>query len=481
MGAGHPASAGWPYILLLAVILLALAILHLFAVGKINKRDLSRENASCSAGWLLLLLIGAVIFGITLLAQPALFSDDVFRYIFTGRILTVYHADPMTTAPAQFPHDPYLSWIAQPGMPNVYGPLWLTFTSLLARIDGSPVTMLLLFKASTLVFHLLDCVIIWAILGKIAPTRRFLGTLLYAWNPLVLIESAGNGHNEAALILLLLLATWLYVQRESYPERDQSGSYTPPQGKGIWYEIGALVLLGTAAAINFIALLVAVMFIWFVVRKHRSVARVSRDAGWRVVLVLIPVVLLYLPFWQGGATYLAITSNTSIEPTGISFVNMLATPLRGFFSFLAVLSNYHSPDVEPVPAANATVLGTSIFMYALIYLYLLSKMRKGGQFDTLLRSWSTALVGYIILAVGAFWPSFVLWALWVTVLRRFDALNVSVLLLSYTALLIYPLLYVGSGPAAVYASILIFGIPLVYLLLPLRKRRSERNRLFYGG
>ncbi|HZU69806.1 MAG TPA: hypothetical protein VFA09_21215 [Ktedonobacteraceae bacterium] len=473
IGTGHPASAAWPYILLLVIVLLALAALHLLALGKINKRDVTAEDVTGSAGGLFLLLIAAAIFGITLLAQPALFSDDVFRYILSGRILSLYHADPMTAAPAQFPHDPYLSWIASPGTPNVYGPLWLAFTSLLARIDSSPLTMLLLFKSSTLIFHLLDCVLIWAILGKIAPARRFLGTLLYAWNPLVLIEIAGNGHNEAALILLLLLAIWLYVQ-----------------GSGIWYEIGALVLLGLAAAINFIALLVAVLFAWFVVRNYRGIARVSRNAGWRIALVLIPVVLLYIPYWHGSSTYLAITSNTSIEPAGISFVNMLATPLRAFFSFLAVVSNYHSPDVEPIPAANATVLGTCIFLYALIYLYLLGKMRKSEQEENKQErpqgtslpytSWSIALVGYIILAVGAFWPSFVLWALWVTALRRFDALNISVLLLSYTALLIYPLLSIGSGPVAVYASVLIFGIPLVYVL-PRRMRRSERNKLFYGG
>ncbi len=554
VSASRPASGDWPYILLLAIIFLALAALHLFAVGKINKRDLTGENSFGSARWLLLLLIGAALFGITLLLQPALFSDDVFRYIFSGRILTVYHADPMTTAPAQFPLDPYLSWITQPGTPNVYGPLWLAFSSLLVRIGASPLTTLLLFKASALVFHLLNCVLVWAILGKIAPARRFLGTLLYAWNPLGLIEIAGNGHNEAALIFLFLLAVWLRVQGEpnqgpdrplfltlfatserSGPSkartwgvgarfiappgganvpgdqpirgRDKSGPYIPPERRWSRYEVGALALLGIAAAINFIALLVAVMYIWFAVHPYRGIAEVSRNAGWRVLVVLIPIMLLYIPFWHGGSTYLAITSSMNIEPMGISLVNMLATPLREFFNFLALASNLHSPDVDPIPAANAAVLGTTIFIYALIYLYLLGKLRKGSQeskqgrpqgspipytsgildtevkspgFDILLRSWSIALVGYVILVLGAFWPSFVLSALWVTALRRFDALNVSVLLLSYTALFIYALLYFENVPVAVYAPILIFGIPLIYLL-PRRKRRAERNRLFYGG
>ena len=505
---GVALSGIWPYILLLAIIFLALAVLHLFAVGWVFQHNLIGANSSRSTRWLVLLLVGAAIFGLTLLIQPALFSDDVFRYIFSGRMLTAYHVDPMTTAPAQFPHDPFLSWISQPGTPNVYGPLWLTFSSLLVRIGGSPLTTLLLFKALTLVFHLLNCVLIWAILGKIAPARRMLGTLLYAWNPLVLIEMAGNGHNEAVMIFLLLLATWLHVQGQSYAEADKSARQPLPQTpssdphalpgrKGKWHEIGALMLFGLAMTINFVALLPAALYIWFATRRYRGNGSITWNASWRVLLMLVPVVLLYVPFWHGGSTYLAITSSMNIEPMGYSFVNMLATPLRDFFNFLAQISNFHSSDVDPIPAANAAVLGTTIFIFALIYFYLLGKVRKAPVtpaqtkaasddpemrlpgFDILLTSWGVALVGYVLLVLGAFWPSFILWSLWVAALRRFDMLSVSIVLLSYTALFIYPLLNFGKTPVAVYVPIFILGIPLIYILLH-TIRRTERNRLFYG-
>jgi len=73
---------------------------------------------------------------------------------------------------------------------------------------------LLFFKGLALLSHLVNCVLIWVILGKLAPARRLLGTFLYAWNPLALIELAGNGHNDGMLICLLLLATWLSVQQK---------------------------------------------------------------------------------------------------------------------------------------------------------------------------------------------------------------------------------------------------------------------------
>ena len=392
----------------------------------------------------------------------------------------MYHVDAMTTAPVQFPHDPYLSWLSQPGTPNVYGPLWLTFVSLLVRIGGTPVIMLLLFKAVTLLFHLLNCVLLWAILGRIAPARRFLGTLLYAWNPLALIELAGNGHNEAVLICLLLLATWLHVQ-----------------DNGRWYEIGALALFGLAMTINLIALPVVVMYIWFIIRGYRGIASVTWNAVWRVLLVLALFALLYVPFWHGASTYLAITSSMNMQPVMYSFVNVLAIPLRWLYNLLVQSSNLHTDLAQPIPAANATVLSTTIFIFALIYLYLLGKVRGAPKttagmkyvshvdaemklpgFDILLTSWSIALVGYMVLVSGAFWPSFILWALWIVALRPIDALTISILLFSYTALFIYPLLAFGNVPVAVYAPLLIFGIPLVYLMVS-RKRSTERNKLFY--
>jgi hypothetical protein len=478
--AGNTPNADWIYFFLLAIAFLALAGFHLFMTGSFFNRIRLEKESSLSLRWLFLLLIGAAIFGITLLLQPALFSDDIFRYVISGRMLTLYHVDPMITAVAQFPHDPYLAWISQPTV-NVYGPLWLTFVSLLVRFGGTPVSMLLLFKGVALLFHLLNCVLLWAILGRIAPARRFAGTLLYAWNPLALIELAGNGHNEAVLICLLLLATWLHVQ-----------------DKGRWYEIGALVLFSLAIAINFIALLLAVIYIWFVVRRYSGTASVTWNAGWRMVLVLVVVALIYIPYWHGATTYLAITSNMNLQPEVYSFANTLASPLRQLYSLLVQWSKLSSTYINPIAAANATVLSTTIFIFALIYFNLLGKVRKAPKtttgmkyvsnadammklpgFDVLLTSWCITTVGYMVFVSGVFWPSFILWALWIVALRQLDALSISVLLLSYTALFIYLLRDFGNGPVVVYSPLLIFGIPVVYLLLS-RTKRTERKRLFYG-
>src|SRR6202022_868957 len=103
-----------------------------------------RGRSGVARGWLYLLLGGALLFGITLLFQPKLFSDDVFTYIFSGRILTIYGADPLNTAPDHYLADPYLVWVLSGrSAPNIYGPLWICVAAFLAGISNVPVLSLL--------------------------------------------------------------------------------------------------------------------------------------------------------------------------------------------------------------------------------------------------------------------------------------------------------------------------------------------------
>ena len=450
----RPADLGFHF-LLLTLIFIALASIYLYVVGNAFHTS---NNIPITSRWLLLPMVGATIFGITLLFLPALFNNEANSYIF---------------------------------------------------------------KSLALLSHLINCVLIWAFLGKLAPARRLGGTMLYAWNPLALLELAGNGHNEGFLICFLLLTTLLIVQQ-----------------KGWWYDFLAMVFLGFAISINFIALLLAPMLIWFSVRREPQQGSkgqlplsgawgvstnslspgVERDDKpqqdskgllplggawgvptnslspvvgrgnqalfvwgfcWRAIVALTIVFTLYLPFWHGSATFLAITSSFDMQQFIHSPLGVLVIPVRWLYSFLVQILNVpttiSSYPLQPIIAANMTVLASAMFIFALIYFNLLSKVRS---IETLLTSLCLATLGFIVLISVQFWPWYVLWALWIVALRRFDALTVSVLLLSCTALLTYPLLYVDNLPIATYQPLLIFGIPLIYLITQV-KRSDERKTLLY--
>ncbi len=300
---------------LVAPLLLGLTLLGLSAVYVGAIMEVRRLQERFSRRWLALLLVCTLIFGLTLLVQPRLFSDDVFTYIFSGRILIIYGADPLNTAPIQFPGDAFLPYvISGRATPNIYGPLWLCISSLLAWFSNSPVITLLLFKGVALLAHLSNCILTWSILSKVAPARRLVGTMLYAWNPLALIELAGSGHSEGVLILCLLLALWLDVQQ-----------------RGWTFVMGSFLIFGLASSINLIVLLLAPLYAWFDVRSEHHMSQAFWAFCWRLVLLSIPILVFLLPFWRGPSTFFAITSAVDMDHFVHAPVGTLAIPIRAFY------------------------------------------------------------------------------------------------------------------------------------------------------
>ncbi len=481
---GTPLAQAWPWTLIPSRLLFAgagtpanhltlliLTLVGLIAVYACIVWRTYKVTSAPTSRWLLLLLAGALLFGLTLLFQPALFSDDVFTYIFSGRILAVYHADPLNTSPIQFPSDPYLPWVISGRLrPNIYGPLWLLIASLLVSIGKGPAMTLMLFKAVALLSHLINCVLVWAILSRVSPRYRLPGTLLYAWNPLALIELAGSGHSDGLLSALLLLATLLYVQGYK-------------RSKGRWYEIAAMLLFGLATSMNLVVLLLAPLFIWFLLRDKTSMPRVLWGFCWRVLAGLSLVIPIYMAFWRGASTFFAFISVIDMEHFVHSPLGLLTVPTHWFFTLVDQWS--HFPSVmQPTVAADVALRASAIFIFALIYLQLFSKVRHAltalpelshslaldqemrlPGFDVLLNCWASAVFWYLVLIMGWFWPWYVLWALWTVGLYRPRGYTLAMLLLSATALLVHPLLTFPGSPLAVDQSIFIFGIPLIYLFI----------------
>ena len=489
----------WLSSLLLGGALISLLVTYVVVMVSVLRLP---DLAVPSRGWLYLLLGGVCIFGITLLIQPLLFSDDVFTYMFSGRILVIYGANPLNTAPFQFPHDSYLSWvISGRAAANIFGPFWLCICSLLAGVSNNPATSLFLFKSMALIAHIINCVLVWMLLGKLAPTRRLPGTLLYAWSPLSLIELVGSGHSESILLTLLLLATWLYVLSEYAAPRTSDNIQSRAMSSRLlsllrrrWFLHGsALLVLGLAISTNLIALLIAPLYLWFAVRKEPDIGRALRGFCWRALLVVTPPLLIMLPFWRGADTFFALTSAIDMAHFVHAPVGMLATPLRAIFELVAARGV--PTFLAPATAADMAVRASAAFIFVLIYAHLFSKVRHGASqlggmrngpyddrhrahsdFDALLSSCSIAIFWYLILVSGWFWPWYVLWMLWIVVLRRIDTLTIAILLLSGTALFIYAFVGFSRAPLATYQSAVIFGVPLLYLLIVRSKQsRAERN------
>lgn len=156
-------------------------------------------------------LFAAVLFRATLLPLPPGLSSDLYRYQWDGAMQRAGY-NPYLSTPA----DPQLAALRRleydrlPGKdyPAAYGPLAELGFRLAARLDG--------LAAFKLLSVLSDLGTLFVLVGLLRvrgepPVRA----LLYGWCPLVVVEFAGSGHNDALALCALLLAHFFIIRQRA--------------------------------------------------------------------------------------------------------------------------------------------------------------------------------------------------------------------------------------------------------------------------
>jgi hypothetical protein len=162
--------------------------------------------------WLILL----VAIAIRLTLAPALpsLSEDAFRYRWEGK-LQAAGGNPYLARPS----DPEWRRLRDETYPRVaardfkagYGPLWELIEQgayrAAAALTGDPWRQARLFKAPAALCDLaVLAALVWLLRLNGLPASR---VVVYAWCPLPVVEFWHEGHNDAALLLFLLLALCL--------------------------------------------------------------------------------------------------------------------------------------------------------------------------------------------------------------------------------------------------------------------------------
>jgi len=167
----------------------------------------TRDNGAVR--WLVLL--AALAFRLTLFPHPPSLSTDLHRYRWDGHIQNEgwnpYQVAP--TDPRLAPlRDSGWSVMPAPEIPTMYPPLSELIFRATWRVLPGPVG----FK---LPFLLADLAVAAMLAGWIRSTGgRNYQVAIYAWNPLVVVEFASSGHNDA-LAIAGVVATLLIIRR--YP------------------------------------------------------------------------------------------------------------------------------------------------------------------------------------------------------------------------------------------------------------------------
>jgi hypothetical protein len=260
---------------------LGIALLCLFYIGgyvalsETLRGSLAPHRRRMSA--LVVVLVPLIAMGLLLLTHPTS-SLDLYDYLYRGHVAARYGANNFVQTPQDFQAIDRLYWYtAWRRASTAYGPLWEALSTTVARVSGNGLLPLLLgFKLTSVVGWLLCAAAIGA---TASPGQRLLSSYLWLWNPLVLWELVGAGHNDGWMLLFGVLAYGALGRRPAL----------------------ALLLLTAGALFKYpLAILWPVLLASAMVRQDTWRARVALALR-GVLLCAALVVLAYVPWWAGPA------------------------------------------------------------------------------------------------------------------------------------------------------------------------------------
>jgi alpha-1,6-mannosyltransferase len=155
-----------------------------------------------------LLIVGlafATIFRLSILFAPPYLSDDIYRYVWDGRVqaagINPYRYIPADQSLLPLRDEKIFPKInRRDSAPTIYPPVAEAVYFLTTRISESVTWM----KATMIAF---EAIAVWAtlqLLGSFGLARQ--RVLIYAWHPLAVWEFAGSGHLDAFAIAFIALA-----------------------------------------------------------------------------------------------------------------------------------------------------------------------------------------------------------------------------------------------------------------------------------
>jgi hypothetical protein len=231
------------------------------------------------SGLYVVLGLSALAFNLLLLWLYPIGAADIFDNIVHARVTVVHGGNPFYDRPTLYSHsDPVVDYAGWRDRPSAYGPLWEVLAASTLKLAGTDLQVdVLAFKLLGIAFYF-GCVgLIGLALQRVAPERALQGAILFAYNPLVLYETAGNGHNDIVMTFFILLAFVALIRR--------------------WY-----VLSGVVASVGMLVKFIpALLLPVIVIYTWRSLM------GWRsrlaalstmTILSLGLAAIAYAPFWR---------------------------------------------------------------------------------------------------------------------------------------------------------------------------------------
>ncbi|AYG03288.1 hypothetical protein D7I44_06925 [Gryllotalpicola protaetiae] len=288
-----------------------------------------RAERFAAAGLTWALITLPLVIAVALYFLPPTLSIDAYSYLSHGFLAATPGLNPYVDASSSVAWLPYGQLLLDSGWQAVhpvtpYGPLWTMFEKGAYLLSGNNVGLgILLIKLPSFLAMLGTAALIWRLLARIAPDRRLRGVLLFLANPLILIELAGEGHNDAVMIFFVVLAMFATVRRWAF----------------VAVVAIALAVLVKASAAPLGLLVLVALVLW-----RRSARRLALELVAGVVVSAGAAVALFAPFWVGPATLNGLFTEAAAPP-GLSIAGIVYGILRPGTAEIVLLALLVLPTV----------------------------------------------------------------------------------------------------------------------------------------
>lgn len=359
----------WSTLLLLLDAFLLVFLIYIYALHRLP---------ACVS--LRFIMVSTVCLGLLYALIPVLTSPDVFSYIAYARAGTLYHLNPLTATPLGIRGDAvyrYTGWVDQP---SAYGPTWIGITCFFqflligCHLGGSVLTMLILLRLLGLATHLGSVALIWSVSGSLqrkrgflSERRRVLATLAFAWNPLLLLEACTNAHNDIVMLFLLLLVIWFLVYGQGMPSRlpgvfDRLPLGSTGKHRLLYFAPAVFLALGACLKVNLFILAPGLFFYQWQQAGDLPLRQRLRRISASVTACCGLIVVLYAPFWQGGAVLHVFVVNPATDRT----INTLPNTLSHLYN--GVVADMGFPSGALIGSPSERLLHTlSMCLFVIVY------------------------------------------------------------------------------------------------------------------
>lgn len=361
-------------------------------------------------------LFWSVTFQICVFFAYPILSTDIYSYIFSDRVSSVYKENTWKVVPATFTEDNFYSFADWKMQTNAYGYVHhLVYAPAVYLGSENFFLTMVLYKCTAFVFTLASIFALLFLLSNRTEQEKSYYVRLLFWNPLLLLEFVGTAHNDSVMAFFLLLGMAFWMKKS-------------------WFLAGTFI----ACAIQVKLLpIIYFGFLFVYLLQRRNIQGLFKFVG----------------------SFLLVTSSSFVlmQVSPVQFLERVFYNATSYWQSLPALLSRFAPTV--------TLPYTVLFGLSGLLLLFLQVKNKWNPIGTGM----VAFLLYFTFFTGSYWNWYVLWIFVLLPLIKSEHFKNAILLMTFVSLFAYPLLWFsyrfGFGhpiwPIATY--VWIFGVPIGYL------------------